>query len=136
MFESEKIQKKKKRHLDNLKHFLKDEKAQQKYKSSAICANQVTIHARPDCCFERIDYVNVMARDSSLHHMQRLDHLVDGRLCGNTGTSRVNGKAVVRCLKIVFGRYLVLQVTQGRFLSIGEVDIMVKNIGKENVFLK
>ena len=112
------------------------EKHNKNITSSAIRANQVTIHARPDCCFERIDYVNVMARDTSLHHLQRLDHLVDGRLCGNTGTSRVNGKAVVRCQKIVFGRYLVLQDTQGRFLSIGEVDIMVKNIGKGRVCLK
>ena len=78
-------------------------KAQQKYRSNDFLANKVSIHATPDCCFERIDHLNVVARESSLHHLQQLDYLVEGKLCGNTGTSRINTTAVVRCQSIVIG---------------------------------
>ena len=65
----------------------------------------------------------------SLTHLQRLDYLVEGRLCGNTGISKDPVKVAVECQADVFGRYLVLQVSKLQDLNIGEVGIMVKNMG-------
>ena len=75
--------------------------------------------------------MNVLARDTSLINLQRLNYLVEGSLCGNTGTSRQNGKAIVKCRSVVSGNFLVLQVSQIRAMDIGELDITVYDIGIE-----
>ena len=75
--------------------------------------------------------MNVLARDTSLINLQRLSYLVEGSLCGNTGTSRENGKTVVKCRSVVSGNYLVLQVSQIRSMDIGELDITVYDTGIE-----